>query len=287
MTDLIIFCDNYKDDKSRIMVNQVRSIVDEYAEHASFKTVTINKADKNKGLANSIKEGVSKIIETHGSVIVLEDDLVTSKFFLRYMNEALEYYKNNMDVWSVTGYSFSMVSLDNYPYDIYSTRRACSWGWATWKDRWERIDWKVYSYNAFRFNPIKRYRFSKWGRDLPGMLDRQVLIGINSWAIIWCYQAFLEDMVTIYPKKSFVQNIGIDGTGEHHAIAFEKFKSVLYDLDEFNLRFENVTIDEKIRHEFRKRYSNGWYIDLKSCVYDLWLRLRVKCEFLKKKEKRK
>lgn len=272
-TDLFIFCDNYKNEQSKNMVLQVRTIVENYAKISSYKNVTIYKSEYNKGLAMSIREGVTKIISQYGNVIVIEDDLIVSKNLLIYMNKALDIYKYNNKIWSISGYSFEMKSLNDYPHDIYTSGRACSWGWATWKDRWNKIDWHIESYDKFKFNIKKRYYFSRWGKDLSPMLDYQVLQGINSWAIIWCFQGFLEDMYTIYPKKSLIKNVGADGTGEHQSTANKKFYTQLDDRDNFDISFEILDPDESIRKEFAKRYSSGWYIDMKVYIKDLLLRI--------------
>ena len=108
-----------------------------------FKTVTIVESDANKGLAKSIIEGVSQIIEKTGKVIVLEDDCVSSKDFLNYMNSALDYYEENDKVWSIGGYSVNLDFPNDYEYDTYVMGRTCSYAWGTWKNRWNLVDWNV------------------------------------------------------------------------------------------------------------------------------------------------
>lgn len=275
-TDLYIYSDCSRNERDADNVEKVRNIVDEFANNNNFRKVTIRKAENNKGLAKSVKEGVTEIINRYGTAIVVEDDLIVSKLFLEYMNCALEAYKDNNKVWSISGYSFEMDALNEYTHDVYVTGRGCSWGWSTWSDRWNRIDWDVKDFNSFRFNLKKRISFAKWGRDLPLMLDSQVLRGINSWAIIWCYQAFKEGMNTIYPKISMVQNTGVDGSGEHQSTEINKYSTHIDNRDSLEIVFDYPDVDKNIQREFADRYSSGWYIDLKGEIKDLLLRFGIK-----------
>ena len=130
-TDLYVFSDAAKTENGLEKVNAVREYIRKTDWRDAFAKVTVVEAEQNKGLAKSIIGGVTKILEEYGKVIVVEDDLVLSPYFLNYMNGALEYYQDVPDVWSISGYSFPMKSLKNYPHDVFYSYRGCSWGWAT------------------------------------------------------------------------------------------------------------------------------------------------------------
>jgi hypothetical protein len=183
-----------------------------------FRKVTIIQRKKNFGLAKSIISGVSQIIEHHGKVIVLEDDLVSSPSFITYMNRMLENYVSCEQVFSISGYSLPhvlMPGVEKYPYDIYFCPRAGSWGWATWKDRWKKADWKVSDYKTFFCHPEMQKLFNISGSDKTKMLIRQMNGEIDSWAIRWDYSLFKNNAYCIYPVESYIDNIGHDGTGIH------------------------------------------------------------------------
>lgn len=254
-SELFIFCDNYKKEKDIENVQKVRKYIDDSAKKTKFKKVNVIKAEKNKGLAKSIIEGVTDIINAYGKVIVLEDDLEVSTDFLKYMNDALDYYEKQANIWSISGYTFPMKTLETYPHDVYMSGRGSSWGWASWKDRWETIDWSVSDYKNFEFNYIKRHHFAKWGADMPFMLDRQMQGKINSWAIRWCYSQFKQKKYTIYPKWSYVQNIGTDGSGTHFSKLDATYDTFLRPKNA-ECYFEVLDVDEKIRKEFSKKYLN-------------------------------
>lgn len=214
-SSLFIFSDGYKNDTEKIEVEKVRHCVRQYEKNNRFQQITIYEMDKHCGLANSVIAGVTRIMKDYGKVIVLEDDLVTSKDFLMYMNDALNYYVSEESVWSIAGYTPNMKELLSYHKDVYVCMRAGSWGWATWKDRWDSIDWDVKDYSQFANDIRKREEFRKRGYDMPEMLDAQMQGRVDSWAIRFCYEQFKQNKVTINPTVSKIKNIGIDGSGTH------------------------------------------------------------------------
>lgn len=211
-SDLFIFSDAAKTDQDKPIIDEVRH----YSRSISgFKSVQIIEAPKNKGLAKSIIEGVSDIINQYDRVIVLEDDLQTTPNFLHFMNTCLDFYESNKQVFSVSGYSFNLGIQPAEVYDVYLLNRGWSWGWSTWKDRWNEVDWAVTSYDSFTRNPVARREFSKGGSDLNQMLDKQMAGKLDSWAIRWFYHQFHVGGLTVYPILSKVYNNGFDTNATH------------------------------------------------------------------------
>ena len=217
-TEFYIFSDGPKDNNDCDRVNEVRTVLREFENHNGFKEVHITEAKTNKGLAASVISGVTSVIEEYGKVIVIEDDLITSKDFLKFMNEGLGYYQDDAKIWSVAGYTPSLKCLQNTNVDVWFSDRAESWGWATWIDRWNSIDWAVSDYDSFRSSPTRVKRFKKCGYNLPELLDKQMNGQIDSWAIRFCYEQFKQNKYTVIPTKSRVLNIGFDGTGTHKEV---------------------------------------------------------------------
>ena len=248
-TAVYIFADGPKNSADSANVYKVREVI---RENYKFKKVEIFESKHNKGLANSIIEGVTRILTRYGRVIVLEDDLVTSHFFLEFMNECLEKYSTNKNIWSISGYTPNIDIHSSYQKNIYLGVRACSWGWATWKDRWETIDWEIKDYQQFSHNKDKIKRFNNGGNDMFYMLEDQMKGRINSWAIRWCYNQFKQSKYTIYPVKSLVSNIGLDFSGTHSSNN-KKYKSDLYDFKPKLV--DDISPDEKIMREFKQFYD--------------------------------
>jgi hypothetical protein len=214
-SELFIYSDGYKSEVDKNDVLEVR----EYLQTINgFKSTQIIEAPQNKGLANSIIDGVSEIINKYGKVIVLEDDLIVSSDFLDYMNNALEFYKNDSNIWSISGYGPKLPCLETYDKDLYLSPRGSSWGWATWKDRWNSVDWDVKDFEKLKHNKQMRKKFELGGNDMYKMLELQMLGKIDSWAIRWGFSQFLQDKYTVYPVKSKIVNDGFnDDKGTHNS----------------------------------------------------------------------
>jgi hypothetical protein len=255
-TQLYVFSDGAATSADEPNVNMVRN----YLKSVSgFEEVTVVEASCNIGLAKSIIDGVSMVLQKHSKVIVLEDDLLTSENFLNFMNESLDFYEQNDRVFSISGYTVPITFPDYWVYDNYFTHRASSWGWATWRNRWSPIDWEVADYKNFASNVSARKKFNLMGSDLSQMLDRQMSGKINSWAIRWCYHQFKCNTYTVFPCISKVENIGFTSAATHtKPVQFSRFATAI-DMGgkrEFKLNpFANL--DNAVIMQFTKTFSIG------------------------------
>jgi hypothetical protein len=219
-SDLIIYSDAAKNENDAFAVAQVRRFLKNIS---GFKSVKVYESKINLGLANSIINGVTTVLNTHESVIVLEDDLVTCKNFLNYMNQSLEKYKDNELIFSISGYSFDLSLENKLKTDSYFLNRGWSWGWATWAVQWKGIDWNVSDYNTFRRSRNERRVFSKGGSDLNRMLDFQMAGKLDSWAIRWFYHQYKKKALTLYPVFSKVLNIGFRKDATHTRVSSSRY----------------------------------------------------------------
>ena len=211
-TTLFIFSDGSKTESDKQPVEEVRDYIKLIK---GFKEIKYFFSETNLGLAASIISGVSKIFANAEAAIVLEDDLVVTSNFLIYMNMALERYRAEKKAFSISGYSFNLTVPKNISDDAYFLNRGWSWGWATWKDRWDSIDWLITDYNEFSNNASLKAGFNKGGSDLTGMLKKQMTGKLDSWAIRWFYAQFKTQGLTLYPVKSKVLNNGFDDRATH------------------------------------------------------------------------
>lgn len=141
-SDLYIFVDGPRTNKPG--ESEKVHAVQMYANSIKgFKSVNCFFSIKNKGLGDSIIQGVTQIINKYGKAIVLEDDLVFASNFLAYMNQGLDKYKDEKQVFSICGYSNKVKIPKGYKYDTYFCTRSSSWGWGTWADRWNSVDWEL------------------------------------------------------------------------------------------------------------------------------------------------
>jgi hypothetical protein len=260
---VFIFSDAAKNKNSSEKVKAVRDYIDTIKEKGYFKSITIKKAKINKGLANSVIDGVSEIISEHGKVIVLEDDLITTPDFLTYMNDALNYYNDLDKVWSISGYNIPIAFPEDYKSEIYYSYRGNSWGWATWRNRWEQVDWDVEDYVEFKRSRHLRNHFNRGGRDMANMLDDQMERIIDSWAIRWCYTQSKKDLLTVYPVKSRIKNIGLDGSGTHSGIT--SHYNVEIDKSFTKCIFNDPELNQNILTNFQNHFGSR----LDFCIFNL------------------
>jgi hypothetical protein len=251
-SDLIVYSDGSRSHRDDELVHAVRRLI---RKIDGFKSVSIVEARENKGLARSIIDGVSSTLRKYDRVIVLEDDLVTSPNFLDYMNHALRFYSCHGKVLSVAGFTFDLPGLKDNPLDAYFGYRASSWGWGTWRDRWEPVDWDVSDFGDFARKPYQWIRFARGGIDMPRMLFDQVAGRIDSWAIRWCYHQWKHNLLTVFPTCSKVQSIGF-GENATHTKGARRFDTTLDQGELTSFRFDpRPAVDQRLAKEFRERFS--------------------------------
>lgn len=209
-SDLFIYSDGPKDEQTEKAVKKVREYI--YTIDG-FKTVTIREQGKNMGLAGSIIDGVTAVVNEYGRVVVLEDDLVTSPFFLRYMNDALNLYECEEKVISIHGYIYPL--SEKLPSTFF-LRGADCWGWATWKRGWDLFEKDGQKLlNELEEKKLTRLLDFNGTYNYTQMLRDQIAGKNDSWAVRWLVSAFLRERLTLYPGISLIRNIGLDGIGTH------------------------------------------------------------------------
>lgn len=209
-SDLIVYSDGPRTENDKEGVLEVRRFLKTVSGFASVKVI---EHEGNLGLSKSIILNVTKVVNEYGSVVVVEDDLVTSPYFLQYMNDALKKYQFEDKVISIHGYVYPVKG--KLP-DLFFLRGADCWGWATWKRGWDlfNADGRALLARIARMNENKRFDFSDTYPYIQ-MLKDQIERKNDSWAILWYASAFVEDKLTLYPGRSLVRNIGNDDSGTH------------------------------------------------------------------------
>lgn len=247
-SELYIYSDGAKNTEAENKVNELR----EYLKTVDgFKKIKIIEREKNWGLAKNIIDGITNIINEHGKIIVVEDDIITSKFFLKYMNDALVVYENEKKVIAISGYNYTM---ENNISDTYFLPIFSCWGWATWERSWEN----------YERNPqelIKKYdkkMIKEFNIDNNVKYWNQVKDNANgslyTWAIFFYELVFRMNGVCLYPKISLVNNIGFDDTGEH-CREETVYNCEIYDR-EIDVSKIEIDVDEKM-YDLTKKYLYG------------------------------
>lgn len=252
-SDLFVFVDGAKNEKDAENVEEVK----EYVKRIKgFKKLTYTFSEKNKGLAASVISGVSEIINVYNKVIVVEDDLIVSSNFLNYMNDSLCYYNEYNKIFSISAYSVKINKPLSNEYDVYFLKRAHCWGWGTWKDRWETIDWALKDSDEFIKNRTLQKAFNKLGDDMSQMLINYIEKKINSWYIRFCYEQYKQNKFTVYPWQSKVVNLGFLESSTHCNV-YNRFRVNFDNSNKKNHSFSNIIKSDKtINKDFLYYYSN-------------------------------
>lgn len=267
LSDLVIYSDGPKNPADQLKVEEVRKYI---RTIEGFNSIKIIQRQKNYGLATSIITGVTETINHYGRIIVLEDDLVTSPYFLRYLNEALNYYEKEDRVISIVGYIYPVEGLP----ETFFLRGTDCWGWATWKRGWDLFE----EDGQKLLSELKKNKLTK-PFDYNGaypytkMLGHQIQGKISSWAIRWHASGFVKGLLTLFPGRSLVRHIGGDGSGTHCGVTNH------FDVQ---LSFSPVPIEDVpvTEHEFARKKIQRYMLSLR-----LPFMIRAK-QFLKRVIKR-
>lgn len=252
--DVYIFQDGLKNDSHQEGWGRVNEIVQKW----NFSNKKHRISEENKGLANSLYQGISYVLERYESVIILEDDLILSKDFIAYMDQALETYKENKKISSISGFSHFNNEITE---DYFLFPRVNSWGWGTWRDRW--IGFKLNNINSSVLkNSTELERFNLGGEDLSWMLRNQLKGKIDSWAIQFTYFQFLRDCYTLFPRRSKVINNGFSNDATHTSKrGMMEMGSITEGITYLS---HSIAPNDFVIQRYRKSYNLGKITKLKS-----------------------
>ena len=248
--NLFIFSDAPKEEKDVEAVKQTRELfnsIDWTVPNITFQNI-------NQGLAKSITNAVDTVFKKFDKVILLEDDCVPQEYFFEFMYDCLNEYQHNERVFGISGYTVPIpeILLKDYPYDIYFSPRIGSWGWATWKRAWKRKNDNLnILYEELKNNKID---LNQGGNDVPGMLQQLIDGKLHDvWTMSWLLTVYLNKGYYIYPTKSHILNIGMDGTGVHCGPT-KKYDTIASTCK--SIRFsEEIKIEKNIHENFRRYYD--------------------------------
>lgn len=251
---LYIYCDGQKPDATEEQIAKIAEVRQVIRKKQWCKEIHIIENDKNKGLGTSIIDGVSEIIKIYKKVIVLEDDLLTSPFFLDYMNKSLDHYEKRKSVFSISALSRPNPERfypKDYKYDVYVSPVHHPTGWASWVDRWSVVDWSAQSYQLLKSDKYMRDAFNRMGEDWYQELENQQLGKLNIWSVRFALAHFENHAVSICPIVSYINHIGWDSLATNATGGGDRWK---FDslADKKDICFLDVLYEDA-------RIINAWY----------------------------
>ena len=209
-SELYIYVDGPRNNADLKLVEETREVAKQFSG-VNVKSLVIR--EENLGLGKSLKTGVTELLFKHDKVIVLEDDLIVTDFFLKYMNTGLNKYQHESRVASIHGYCFGFDEPIREPFFL---KGADCLGWATWKDRWQSIDWdpKALMAKIKEQSLIREFNLDG-SHSYYSALEGESKKGFHSWAIYWHASMFSQGRLTLFPGTSLIEYAGADGSGTH------------------------------------------------------------------------
>lgn len=268
-SDLIIYSDGAKDKTDELAINETRKYLHTVE---GFKSVQIIEREKNWGLAESLIDGITSVVDKYGKVIVMEDDLLTSPYYLRFMNQALEKYSDDDQIASIHGYVNPV--KEELP-ETFFLSYASSWGWATWQRAWrifERDGSKLL--NELQDKNLEQCLDFDNSYYFVKMLRNQIKGKNSSWAIRWYTSIVLKNKLCLYPGKSLVRQIGCDGSGTHSSN--DDWFDVELSTSPINLidiPIEESAVARKIYQKFYKSVKLTYWFKIKNLIRKIYKRV--------------
>jgi len=200
---LYIFSDSAKSDEDEKNVQEVRDTI---RAKANWCETYIFHSEKNLGLGESVKNGISTVLKEYESLIMFEDDLECVEGTYQFMSSCLRYYHNNEQVTSITGWTHPMITPDNIREDAYFDGKAECWAVGLWKRSWEGMEMEVM--DIFNKCIEKGIDVKKYGSDMPIMAEESKRK--NRWAVHFWYNQILKGGLCLRPVHSLVEHFGWD-----------------------------------------------------------------------------
>ena len=250
---LYVYCDGVKEDaplEQRLQVEKNRKVAH---DTTGFKEVHVVEREQNVGLKDNIVGAVSEIVNQYGRVITLEDDVVTSVGFLKYMNDALELYAEEEKVMHISAYMYPHKS--RLPETFFYPIPYPGGGWATWQRAWNQ-----YNDNAqelYEYWKDKWETFDLFGDDyLSNQLKENQEGTMRTWFVKWYAVMRRQNALSLYPGRSLTNNIGFDDSG---ANCFTTNKFDVVPIDYVKVGIIPVKVNRKASRVIYGFYQGQWY----------------------------
>jgi len=245
-----VFIDGPRNEIDKPKISLVRDVVERFRRQC-LPAIDIIQRQSNLGNPRNIPLGISQVLDAHGRAIILEDDILVSRYFLSYMDEALDVYENDSRIWCINAWRSRFVKIPpKYQHDVYLDNRNMCWGWGTWKSRWSSVDLTMKDYDDFIVDTSNIELIYAAGIELKRMLDMQFAGNLHTWDVQCSYHMIKNRLWAIEPRYALTKNIGF-GTESAHcsggnaAISTARFYNFRPRLPKL------VEPDERIVRQFR------------------------------------
>lgn len=166
------------------------------------------------GVLDSIRLAIDWIFENEEKAIVMEEDCVGSLAWFAFANEMLKKYQDNERIWMIGGSNYAE-DYNPHGYSYHISRNFFINGWASWRDRWKKIDWNHLNLlSIMEEGVIDSYYTTSRQRAHHRNSIKQNAATIDKnkcWDFVFWYTAVSNYAFCITPSYHLVQNIGVEG----------------------------------------------------------------------------
>ena len=249
--DIYVYLSSPRNDVEKSQTDAVRRFVENFKQNV-LQNIIIVLRDKNEGAGRNIRFAVTETLKQIGRAIIIEDDVLVSKTFLRYMDEALEFYKDDKRIFCINGYQCPNISIPPaYGYDVYLNLRNMAWGWGTWQDRWEKVDFELKDWPRFKGCVDNIRALNEAGADLVNMIQEQYDAKIDTWDVQCSFHMVMHRMYGVEPRYSLTKNIGFNAEGSAHCKKSDPLYACQRYYNYYPRCSAELCVDDKIAAQFR------------------------------------
>lgn len=250
--EIIFFSDGYKNENDMDGVLETRAYIDSIR---GFKKIHKCFRERNFSTGPNFKEGITFLCNNYEQFIVVEDDLVVSPNYLRYMLQALSFYKGEKSVFCITGYCFPL-DVNNYAFDTVMCKRFCAYGWAAWSSQVKHVNWDMVALDRLiKTSPGFKRRLNSEGHDLMRTLRKQISGAISTWDIQFQVHVAENNLRVVYPIVSKVKNIGFD-TESTNTFGIDYLKTPVDEGEKKHFKFcQANSVEPLIQNQIKKPYA--------------------------------
>jgi len=273
-SELHIFSDAPKQGDEK----KVQAVRDYLETIDGFKEVHIYERKENNRVANN-RGGMRMLLDKYEKIIFVEEDVVASPYFLRFMNDALNVHKDDDRILGITGYGMPIEYPKNHAFDTVLGKRAFCWSFGIWKDKFEKIIMHItpYDYLKLRLNPFALRRYRLAGDNVLPQLRHVAYGKVEALDIRMDFTMNKYGLYFVYPKYSMITPTGLDGSGEHWTVSTNKFDTTLSDralnVDRsINVRDDIICQMKEIHQMSYKQHCAFFLAELGLWEVLLWLR---------------
>lgn len=246
-----MFCKKNEFDEYCSRINNVRELA---KAQTGFSSVNVVLRDHNMGLAANITGAITDIIEQYGKVIAFEDDIISTRGVLTYLNDALKLYNEDTRVMHISAYVYPhKIKL---PETFFHPNPYPAGGWATWARAW-----KYYSDNTQELVDFWKNDWKSFNIIGQDHLQKQLLLNLDgklkTWYIKWYASMRRQNGLCLYPGISMTNNIGFDNTGETSETS--TYYYINNPKEYTKVERIPITCNKKAHKMFHVRASGHWY----------------------------